>query len=331
MNVSVCIAATRPDTVGMAVRSIVKQSYRHWELIVLAQGAEAANIARVVREQLNGCDGRVVTQTGRGLSRARNAAVASASGDLIAMTDDDCEAAPDWLEVLVDRCQSSPGIGVMGGSVVAAPRARRGPGNCPDCFPQDVFYEPRSAAEPLPDGFWIIGANLAFRRTTATSVGLFDEFLGAGGRFPVAEEMDFMRRAANLGIAMRSVPEAVVHHTYGWRYGALEVWKLQRSYSYGNGAYAAKKTLLGDPKGRADLKEMRRLTALDWWDRRAPVALPAGIGRYYYWAAGYRECLRDFVVDNRGLLREKAREHEVARNGDPSREAAASAATVPLA
>lgn len=335
MNVSVCIAATRPETVGMAVRSIVKQSYRDWELVVLAQGAQAADIARVVREQLNGCDGRVIEQSGRGLSRARNAMVECTSGDLIAMTDDDCEPAPDWLEVLVDRSQSSPHVGLLGGSVVASPRTRRGPGNCPECFPQDVFYEPRSAADPLPDGFWIIGANLAFRRTTATSAGPFDEFLGAGARFPVAEEMDFMRRAANLGITMRGVPEAIVNHTYGWRYGAREVWKLQRSYSRGNGAYAAKKRLLGDPKGLADLKEARRLTALDWWERRAPVALPAGLGRYYYWAAGYRECLRDFVVNDRGLLQKKASQPHVARDGDlvadgdSTLEATAAAATVP--
>jgi len=44
----------------------------------------------------------------RALSRARNAAVRVADGDVIAMTDDDCEAAPDWLAVLVDRFASLP-------------------------------------------------------------------------------------------------------------------------------------------------------------------------------------------------------------------------------
>jgi hypothetical protein len=45
---------------------------------------------------------------------------------------------------------------------------------------------------------------------------------------------------------------------------------------------------------------------LDWIERRRPVALPAGIRRYRLFAAGYRECLRDFSVDDRGLLQRRS-------------------------
>ena len=307
MKVSVCVAATRPDTVGQTVRSIVGQTYRNWQLIVIAQGPGAEGVAGAVERELgDGHDAMVMAQSGRGLSRARNAAVKAAAGDVVAMIDDDCEADPAWIEVIVDRLLAEPAAGLVGGAVVAPPRERRGPGNCPCCAPGEVLYEPARGADRPPPGFRWIGANFAFRRSTAERVGAFDEMLGAGARFPVAEEIDFMRRAEALGIAMLTTPKAVVYHTYGWRHGIGPVMRLQRNYARGNGAYAAKLTLLGDPRGRRDLDEMRRLTVCDWWQRRAPVALPAGIRRYAHFAAGYRECLRECRVDESGLLQPKA-------------------------
>ncbi len=305
MKVSVCIAAMRPDTVGSAVCSIVNQTYRDWELVVVAQGQAAPAISQTVHEALRGREGRVIAQAGKGLSRARNAAVAAAHGDLIAMIDDDCEAEPDWLEALVAALRSTPHAGFVGGALVPPPRSRRGAGTCPSCFPGDVLYEPPYAWTDPPEGFVIVGGNLAFLRSAAERVGPFDEALGAGTHFAAAEEMDFERRAANLGIAMRSTPHAVVNHTSGWRFGIRTVWNFQRSYALGNGAHAAKMTLLGDPNGKRALRDMQRLAARDWLDRRHPRALPGGLVRYYYFATAYRECLKGFVVDRQGVLRPK--------------------------
>jgi glycosyltransferase involved in cell wall biosynthesis len=308
MKVSVCVAATRPDTVGDTVRSITAQTHPDWHLVVVAQGPGAGGVAAAVEQALGDHDrarATVVRQDGTGLSRARNAAVMAADGDVIAMIDDDCEADPRWIEVIVDRLVAEPAVGLVGGAVIAPPRQGRGPANCPSCQPADVAYHPGSSPDGPdgpPPGFAWIGANFAFRRATAQGVGEFDELLGAGARFPVAEEIDFMRRAGALGIAMLTTPEAVVHHTYGWRQGVGAVWRLQRNYARGNGAYAAKLTMLGDPRGPRDLSEMRRLTATDWWTRRRPVAVPAGLRRYAHFIAGYRECLRECRVDERGLL-----------------------------
>jgi GT2 family glycosyltransferase len=302
VRVSVCIAAMRPDTLGAAVRSVVNQTHRDWELVVVAQGPAVASISDTVHEALQRREGRVIAQTGHGLSRARNAAVAASCGDLIAMIDDDCEAEPDWLEALIAALRATPRAGLVGGALVPPPRSRRGPGHCPSCLPGDILYEPPHAWTDPPAGFSMVGGNFAFLRRTAETVGAFDETLGAGTRFAAAEEMDFQRRAANLGIAMRSTSDAVVHHTYGWRYGARTVWNFQRSYALGNGAHAAKMTLIGDPGGNEALRDVQRLAARDWFDRRHPAGLPGGLNRYYYFATGYRECLKGFVVDHHGVL-----------------------------
>ena len=306
MKISVCVAATRPDTVGATARSIAAQTHGDWELIVIVQGGAAAAVAEAVEREVPGNRARVIPQDGRGLSRARNEAVRVAGGDVIAMTDDDCEAAPDWLAVLADRFESAPRAGIVGGAVVAPPARVRGPGNCPACQPAEILYEPAACPDGPPPGFGWIGANFAFRRRTAELVGEFDELLGAGAHFPVAEEIDFMRRAEGLGILMLTTPSAVVHHTFGWRHGVAAVWRLQGNYARGNGAYAGKLTLLGDPRGAADLATMRRLTMVDWIERRRPIALPAGIRRYHHFAAGYRDCLHGFSVDDRGLLQRRS-------------------------
>lgn len=301
MKISVCVAVTRPDTVGATARSIAAQTHKDWELVVIAQGGVQGTVAEAVQRHVSEDRLCIVPQDGAGLSRARNRAVGAAGGGVIAMLDDDCEAAPDWLAVLDDRFTEYPRVGIVGGAVLAPPRPRVGPGNCPSCYPGEVVYDP-AGREP-PAGFGWIGANFAFRRDTAEAVGEFDELLGAGAWFPVAEEIDFGRRAEAIGIAMASTPAAVVHHTFGWRTGMRAVWRLQGNYARGNGGYAGKLTLLGDPRGERDVAEMRRMMVADWFQRRRPVALPAGIRRYARFAAGYRECLRDFRVDDRGLLR----------------------------
>src|SRR5947209_7117488 len=130
MLASVCIAATRAATVGDAAASILAQTHTDRELIVVAQGRHADDVEQAVRQAYDGDVVRVVRDSGRGLSRARNTAIAEAQGEIVAFTDDDCEAEPRWLAELVTRFMAEPTVGLMGGTLVAPPRARRGFGRC---------------------------------------------------------------------------------------------------------------------------------------------------------------------------------------------------------
>src|ERR1700730_9249 len=99
MKVTVCIPSTRAATLGRAMMSIFRQTYADWELLVVVQGTDTA-VAAAAR-QAAGCPRcRIVSIPQRGLSRARNAALRLFRGDILAMIDDDCEAAADWLAVL---------------------------------------------------------------------------------------------------------------------------------------------------------------------------------------------------------------------------------------
>jgi hypothetical protein len=100
-----------------------------------------------------------------------------------------------------------------------------------------------------------------------------------------------MLRMEMLGVPMRTTPQVVVNHTYGVRSGLGAVLRLRRAYAEGNGALAAKLTLMGDPRG----KEWLRINLIS--DLKRPLF---GLRHFYlYWRA-YRRCLRDFLVDERG-------------------------------
>src|SRR2546430_328136 len=150
-KVSVCVAATRPDTVGATVRSIAAQTFRDWELVVIAQGPGANGVADAVeREVGDGQRARVLPQPGKGLSRARNAAVTAADGDVIAMIDDDCEAEPDWIEVIVDRFRAVPQAGIVGGAVVAPPARGARARDRPSFRPAERVFHPSTSPEGPP-------------------------------------------------------------------------------------------------------------------------------------------------------------------------------------
>ena len=301
MRFSVCLPATRA-VVADAIASIRAQTVDDWELLVVGQGddGEVAPVVRAAQEQ----DGRLryLHIDGRGASVARNAAMRAASGEVIAMLDDDCEAAPDWLAVIAECLDAGDGATLVGGALVAPPKARRGPGNCPWTTPSDTLYDPVRDGRRAPDGWDWLSANVAFLRGEMDRVGLFDERLGPGTTFPVCDDTDLKLRFERAGVRMRSTPRAVVRHTHGWRYGLRTVLRHQRNYARGNGAMAAKLTLMGDPRGAEWLGEMRDDCLRRWYRRRDPVQLPAGLRRWRYFHAGYEECLRGYRVDERGML-----------------------------
>ena len=295
---TVCIAASRASDVGHAIASIRAQTLRNWELLIIGQGeadsplrdlteAEAVKDPRIRYIHIDTC----------GLSRARNAGIRAADGELIAFTDDDCEPAPDWLQVITDCFDSNPTIGAAGGAVLAPPPPRRWPRTCPALHPIDAVYDPAATGRTPPPGFGWIGANLAIHRKAIEQIGLYDEYLGAGAEFCAGEDTDFGLRLETAGIRVRTTPGAVVLHANGWRTGLGSVSRHQRNYSRGNGALAAKLTLMGDPRGEEWLDFTRRLVT------KEPLKSPIGIRRYVLFRQAYEQCMREYrVADGRYLV-----------------------------
>ena len=304
LMISVCVAATRPDTIATTIRSICAQIYRHWELIVVAQG-EVDAVRRVALSEMRAEPTRLrfIAQTGFGLSRARNAALRAATGDVFAWLDDDCEAARDWLIVIADALKQHPRLGLVGGALVAPPPPHRWPRTCPAWTPDETLYDPGADGRHRPPGFGWLGGNFALTRRAVDRIGAFDEYLGAGAYFPQSEDVDYMLRAEAVGLPMLSTPRAIVNHIYGWRSGIAPVLRHQRNLARGSGALAGKLSLLGDSRGERLLREARREVLAEgsrWW--RRPISAATATRRLRHFVRAYRECLTSFCVGDDGLL-----------------------------
>lgn len=304
--ISVCLCTVRAGTVGDTIRSIIDQRYQDWELLVVAQGDAPRLRAEVARWA--DVDGRVrLVQTEQlGKSRGINAAARAARGDILAITDDDCQAAPDWLAVIAACFRARGDVGLVAGDLVA-PAARPGISTCPATYTLECVYEPAASEGGAPAGFYWGGANVAIRRSAFALVGGFDEYLGPGTSFPSSEDADFGFRAEAFGVTMWTTPTAVVYHTHGRRRGLANVLRHYRNYALGTGALTGKHELWGHRLARRPASRAPAADALKRWLRHpARQALARYAARFL--EIGKRQYLAAFDLDDRYRSVPKERE-----------------------
>jgi GT2 family glycosyltransferase len=240
MLISVCVGSVRGTTLRYLVDSIMKQQHQGWELIIVAQGNDELLLTSL--QKATERDSRIVSihlqEFGR--SRALNAAVRVAKGDVLAFTDDDCEAAPDWLTTIADCFSAQPDVGIVAGDLVPTPAKHFRISTCPAAHTSEVIYRPAELGFTAPLGFYWVGGNVAIRRSSLDRIGQFDNYLGVGTDFPSCEDVDIALRAEALNIAMWTTPRSIVYHTYGRRYGLQQALKHHRGYALGSGALLGK-------------------------------------------------------------------------------------------
>lgn len=163
---------------------------------------------------------RYVREPRPGLSAARNTGIRSASGDIIAFTDDDVAVHPHWV-LRVRSGFEQPDIVALTGLVLPAALEsesqwlfEKGFGGFSQGFRRltfDAAYFERMKRFGVP--VWRIGAgaNMAFRRRAFEEVGGFDERLGAGAA-GCSEDSELWYRLLAAGWRCRYDPAAVVFH-----------------------------------------------------------------------------------------------------------------------
>jgi O-antigen biosynthesis protein len=183
-------------TLGETCAAVAQLDYPNVEVVVVDDGStdDSARIA-------DSHGFRVISTSNRGLSSARNTALAAAAGEIVAFIDDDAMPDPHWLTYLVDTFKRTdfaavggpnlpvPGDGAVADAVAAAP------GN-----PIHVLLSDREA-EHIP------GCNCAFRTESLREVGGFDpQFRTAG------DDVDVCWRFHDRGWRIGYSPAAVVWH-----------------------------------------------------------------------------------------------------------------------
>jgi GT2 family glycosyltransferase len=181
--------------------SLEHQSYRDFEVIVVDQNSDNRVAPLLSRHT------RLVIQhlrSERGLSRARNAGFRAATGDIIAIPDDDCWYPKHLLASVTAWFESHPGFGLMSAAVRTAENKPSGPNS------------PATSRRCTKNNVWRCAVSTAMfmRRSVSTAVGCFNEDIGVGARsdYQSGEETDYVLRAFERGFQMWYESSLTVYH-----------------------------------------------------------------------------------------------------------------------
>ena len=296
-GVSVVIATrNRAAHVAECVASVLANPGADFELLVVDQ-SETDDSAQALAAFSGDARLRYLRSPERGLSNARNTGIAATAAPILAFTDDDCRAAPDWTARLAQVFAHDPSVALVCGRV-RVPDEMKAAGFA-------IAFEPRTrewlGRYPAPDGGeWGIGANLSVRRQALERTGLFDPVLGAGAPLVAGEDLDLVYRVLRAGLKVVNASEVLVDHL-GVRASGDESRSLWRAYAVGTAAAVLKHARLADP--HAVRLYARWLWACALWNAGSLLRgrRPTGLGYTATFVAGSLRSLR-YAVDRRSRM-----------------------------
>jgi GT2 family glycosyltransferase len=215
----------RRELLRACLASLARQRNASFETIVIDNGSSDGSAdmaagefgARVIRNPDN-----------RGFCAANNQGIAAASGDFIALLNNDAEAEPEWLSELHRACSRAPEIGMAASKVLVWEDPRR-----IDKVGHLIFPDGQNrgrGAGALDEGqfdreeevLWPDGCAAMYRKQMLDEIGGFDEDLFAYG-----DDAELGLRARIAGWRCWYAPRAVVRHHRGSTLGKGSAERLK--------------------------------------------------------------------------------------------------------
>lgn len=205
-SVVVCaFSSQRLDQTVDCVKSVLRQDPPPGQMVVVVDHNEQLQAA--LRSRLPEEVEVVANEGTRGLSSARNTAIARSGGDYVVFIDDDAIAHQDWLARLLAAFDEPAVVGAGGHARPLWETAR------PGWLAPELLWVVGCSYSGLRESGEVrnpLGCNMAFRAALFDRVGTFNPAIGRLGSLPLGcEETEFCLRAA------RAVPGARIVLTRG--------------------------------------------------------------------------------------------------------------------
>lgn len=171
----------RSEFILEAVESVIKQSYPHFEFLIVDDGS-TDNTVELLQPYLKDERVRLFQQENRGQSVARNVALADAAGEFICFLDSDNYWPLDKLESQIRIFEKHPEVDVLYGDNVIINEQGK------EISRKNMSrYSGRIAARMIQDNCVAMNTTMARRRC-------FDEMGGMSGKRRVADDYDLWLR-----------------------------------------------------------------------------------------------------------------------------------------
>ena len=242
-SVIVC-TRDRAERLATCLDAIQAQDYPDYEIIVVDNAPVNEAVNDLVSARRPPVPMRYVVEHRPGLSWARNAGLAAASGHLVAFLDDDERPDRYWLAELACGVGAAPGAAGVSGLVL--PAVLDTPAQCwfeqfgghskGRGFTAQIFDAASHRAQhplyPLPP--FGVGASMAFDRAALADIGGFDVALGAGTPTHGAEDTAAICDLMLSGATFVYWPGAIMWHEHRRDFAELE----RQLFGYGAGLTA---------------------------------------------------------------------------------------------
>lgn len=235
MKVSVVVntyATDRFDDFRAAVEAVLAQTYDPIEVVLVVDGND--ELCSKVTTTYGDREDVVIhcTEENVGNSAARTAGGKVATGDIIAVTDDDAVPEPDWIAELVRVYEETDALAV-GGKVIPE-WVDHTPGFLPEEFYWLIGCNHRGFGEHMQELRNTFGPNISFRADVFEALGGFSAEVGrVGDKQLQAHETDIgARLQREYGRGVVYTEDAVVRHKI-YAYRLQWAWLLNRSFWQG--------------------------------------------------------------------------------------------------
>lgn len=114
----VVITYNRANKLKRCVELLLKQSYKHYEIIIVDDGSTDNTIQVIKGLTKKAKVIRYFKQENKGRGAARNLGIKKAKGTIVIFTDDDCIVPRDWLKRFKNVFENHKDITAVGGAIV---------------------------------------------------------------------------------------------------------------------------------------------------------------------------------------------------------------------